>query len=648
MGPGEADALAALVKRFAGRDRTSTPSTLTGLDPVASIGKLRNLLASTNLTDLPPEGLATLEEGRKYFIGTTVPVLEAQWAESQTGLIVPSSTARPTPFDVIQVYVTANDLVGSPLTGAEVLAALQSRTLDQALRFVAYWLGHLEDPGVDVRLLERQFVDSYFGGEPHRVAVGLLKGGRRILVPQLLLALAKASIAVCPDEEQPAKAASDDLPFVLAMFGIADLLGSGRAEGWEDESKPRWGGLPPKLALEMTSNLYFNSSYDEGSQVARFMRMWIELASGGSKKEPRAFADLFEEATRIPLLDLVAATFSVWTRCVGGNFAVAPAYFDDTALQGSRGKEVLDFLSAERAGISQALDDESALGFDWTYSAFERYPIARLANGDYLVLSPRLLLNRVFSGLVYFDVDYFLLGKRKRRGALRQLRGDVTASFVVESLREIYPALGGQQRVFEEADLQGALGEGQVCDAVVDYGDAFLLFEVTYRRLTRESAGGRSVDDLNNDIKNLIEAKGEQLNSTIEALRANPSALGGGLPLPRRYYPIIVTDDQFPVSPSVVDEYSRRLETAGYLQGEDVASLEVLSLEELEMIEAASAEGFAFREILDRKAKAGLGLMPLKTFMLVELGLRLGRPARVDAQFMQFADLVISYLRPQE
>lgn len=634
-----------VVQRMAGRSPAASPAQA-GLNAASTVEQLRALVSSRHLEGLPEVGIVTLEEGRKYFTGTTLQIVQPEWVTTAGGLIIPKSVGVVTPFDLIQSYVTASDFLGRPLGGDELVAALQRRPIGHALRFVAYWMGHLDKPDISTDLLERQFIDSYFGGDSHSRALGMMRSKRRILVPQLLLALAKAAIAVCPEDPPKPDLALDDLPLVTAMLGIADHLGVGSKSVDVEAEGPKWGGLPPELALEMTSNLYFNSSYDEASLITRFVRMWVELASAADPNQQRSFAALFEEATGLSLMDVVTGTLAVWAHCVGGNFAVAPAYFKDTALGEPGGKQILDFLSADRRRLAEALGEEVADAFDWTYSTFERYPIVRMTNGDYLVLSPNLLLNRVFGGLCYFDALSKFGKNKKRKGALVQLRGDVTASFVLEGLERMFPPLlGGQKRVFTESDVQASLGGGQVCDAVVDYGDAFLLFEVTFRRLTREAAAGRSIADLDNEIKNLIHAKGEQLDSTIKALRATPSALTAGTELRRRYFPIIVVDDQFPVFPSMVEEYSNRLREAGFLEGPEVAPLEILSLEELDLVEGIfERHGKSLRDLLEMKARANLGHMSLKNFALVELRLFGHRPQRVGEQFKQFMKKAASHL----
>jgi len=108
----------------------------------------------------------------------------------------------------------------------------------------------------------------------------------------------------------------------------------------------------------------------------------------------------------------------------------------------------------------------------------------------------------------------------------------------MEVLSEIVPPLAGRQRLYKESDLKAIYGQHvQACDAVIDYGDSFVLVEATSRRLTRESAAGNSIEDLDNEIHNLIEAKGEQLQSTISLLRGDDRLTGT---VPRRFYPVVV------------------------------------------------------------------------------------------------------------
>jgi hypothetical protein len=88
------------------------------------------------------------------------------------------------------------------------------------------------------------------------------------------------------------------------------------------------------------------------------------------------------------------------------------------------------------------------------------------------------------------------------------------------------------------------------------------------------------------DLDALVGRKVDQLAATIAALRADESELTGKPATgPRRFFPVVLATERFPVSPVTADLVRRRLAAAGTLSGADVSPLALVDLLDLELVE---------------------------------------------------------------
>jgi len=568
--------------------------------------------------------------------------VDGQFHTRRSGLLAPvSSTSQP--IDLIQPFATGTELIGQLTPIPVVRELLARRSLTHALAFCGHWLA-ADEPAEDTAAVDREYVETYFA-DPGLVARAkrLIRRRHRILFPQALLALAKAALLFCP-ERQPAGEPDTEEPLVAALMGISDYLG---ARNELAAFGAPWGALPSKLSLEFVANQYFNAVYDQRAQLARFRRIYQQLMAGLVAREPQKYLDFdseFLRANGLPVSSVITVAMAAWAHANALGPMIGLGYFDSLTLPRDEVKAVLELLSTDQAtAAKQVTEDERAFGFAWTFSVFGQHPLIRVGADAYIVVSPQLLANRVFGGLIYWDVAHRLNSQSKSR--LDRLRGDAVQAYVEEVLHAIAPPLGGQQRVYSEQELQRAFnisrkGSQKICDAVVDYGDAFVLVEVTSRRLTRESAAGASTTAVDDDIAKLIVKKARQLDATIEALRQRESALTGRpASANRRYHPVVVTDDQFPNSPVTRDRVQELLVAEGLLQGAGVTQLEVISLEDIDVLEGVVEHGGpTVAEILAGKSEGTLRAMDLLSYLLVEEQMQIEHSARVTRLLHELLD----------
>ncbi len=113
----------------------------------------------------------------------------------------------------------------------------------------------------------------------------------------------------------------------------------------------------------------------------------------------------------------------------------------------------------------------------------------------------------------------------------------------------------------------------------------------------------------------------------------------------RRYYPLLVVTEGFPVSPFTLPLVRDRARGKDLLTGPDVAQLEIVDLVELEMLEGlAEHGGSSIVEILRAKRHGNLADSSVRDFILLELQLQPVRPARLDSLWTSIFDIIADTL----
>jgi hypothetical protein len=597
--------------------------------------RLQQELASQEPAELRRAYLARLDDGRLVWPGTTVPRLGViSITQTPSGLTVPASAVSgPAPIDAMSVYLTSTNVIERALSDAELDQQLKSATDEHFVMEAATWLAQLEHHGsldVDLQLdaAAKMFV------EPALTRVqNLIRSGYRLLAPQILLAVIKAALLVSPPGI-PARADNNGPnPFTFAMLGMADRLGI-----QPDESGEQWGSYPADISLEVARNQSFNADHNFGALLARYQRLWHDLPSQLAG-EPGAvdIQGVFEQVTGVAMDDLLLVGAPVIGAANQGRVRFERGYFYDLPLSQDKLDAVFELLAPDKATMRTLLRQESqASGFDWSYTAFRRFPMLRADNGDLILLSPVFLQERITGGAAYWTLhDHFLKQSTAAVDQFRSFHGRIVERYARESIERIFPELpGSARRVWYEDDMQQVWSSKRakvsVCDIAVDYGWAWVCIEVVSGRLTQKSLTAGTAADFDQDVAKLVEKKVKQLDATIRHLDRAEEKLTGRPKAPgRKIFPVILVAYGFPVNPITMSEIHERIARAGLLQGPHVGRLEIIDLDELEQVEAlAESGGPPLATLLADKQTASLYRTALNQYLHFERRVPLTRPDR--------------------
>lgn len=461
--------------------------------------------------------------------------------------------------------------------------------------------------------------------EPLRTRLLSLVGGDRVIVgTQALRVLAKRVIRM----SGPGTVASD----AAALLGAIAMQGTFGAPDVEPGETPE--ERIRRYAIELARNGESNGRPDLGTRIAQAHLRWYEIPRDhGIEPDPRA---AFELATTVALEDLQSVCFALYSHALAHPGAlVEPAGV--AGLLGwpeSRVEAVLELISAAPATLAPLIEEEERrFGEQWSFDTLQRFPVLRLGAGQMVVLSPRYVWERGFGWLPFYDMTKSAGPGRQSKKQAAQAKAAferVCEREVLESLLANAESDRKVARVFDGDALKAAFPGRRTADAAIAYGRAWVVVEVTAMRLKRESIVGGEEASLDWDLQKMAEET-EQIASTIEQLRANPSRLAGDGRQRRRFVPVLVFAETFPRNPLLYEVLQERLGGVGELASADVAPLHVLDFEDLYVAEEmAERLHLGLLDVLDRQAQARLlRRVDLKSWA-VQTGLGGERPKRLQ------------------
>lgn len=629
--------------------------------------------------------IAVPDPSRRYWPGATVPIVGArEYTVLSSGLIVPTAATRgPQPIDLMQVFVTAEEALGQRLGYEFAEYELARVPRDDVLVRSARILGAYEALGADRPALDENLVANWFT-EPTATRVRmLLRGDRRLLAPQSLLTLMRMALVISPTEvpgERPNR-------FPALVLSIQDSLGAERsaanapsdgptadqtadeaieanaeAEAVEELSTNAMSSEPSVFGGETSSPMFreivqnqaFYAETDAGTLLGRHHLHWVVLPER-MKEDPRRedLPGLFQRATSVPFDDFMAVGLALWAIVETRN--VNPVPLDRLGLKLSQERieaALALFTLTADAMREEIVRRQADFQSQWSFDAFRLFPVLRIDDGQLLVLSRRLLLERLFTWLPIHDL----------RDGLRRQSGDaprigerayhwfraMCEADAMESLSNLMPASVGVQRFYGEREIQVAFGtKSKNADAALEYPDAWVVTEVSTRHLTRESVAGGSAKALQDDLERGVIKKAGQLDGTIRQLMRNEPLLTGHPAVRRRrFVPVLLITEGFPINPMTMTAIQGRLVERKLLQDPRVGPLHILDQEEVNMVEAiVESGGPSFLELLTGHEQSNLRNMALKDYLIVERGITATRPKRIADPYEKAWQPVLDVVR---
>lgn len=580
----------------------------------------------------------------RYFPGTPVRAIGVEFVQ-RDGLFLPASVARhPQPIDLVGTYLTFEEIFGRRAGLAYVREALGLIGRDLFIRSCAELLGQYEAPGADRRQVDEALIEATFREPARGRVLGLLRSGNRALItPQSLLLLIQLALLHSPATPT---GAAEPKPFIAVVLALQDGLGHRDGDGGaRSEDDPRnvfRGESDSPLFRAIVANQAFAKWPDARILIARHHLHWEQLPAEAGERPGRAdLKALFEQATGVSKEDFQAVGTALWGHLqVHGQYPVPGTVFDQFSIARERIEAALElFVATPGRLISQIASLEERFRTEWSFDVLRRYPVMRMGDGRFLVLSRRLLLERVFGWVPIYDLTAGLEELGRAGDASRALNWyrAMCELDARQGLEALAPTTGAGIRLYDETAIQNAFPVGRNADAAIDYADAWVVVEISTRKVTRATTIALDPQALADDLRMGVEAKVEQLDATIRHLIEGESRLTGQRARQRRrYVAVLLMTEGFPANPMTMLAIRERVAARGLLRDPRIGPLHIVDQEEMTLVEGiVEGGGPDFLSLLEAHERSSLHDMGLGDYLVFEHGRAAGLSyaRRLDAPF---------------
>lgn len=387
-------------------------------------------------------------------------------------------------------------------------------------------------------------------------------------------------------------------PLAEALLMMNDLIDPDPTEGASGEEAAR------RMELYVLANTLFNQGKSPLAEISRAHELFIDpsLRVEGAGE----LAERLERATGMPP-DL--SWFSL--RALDAFFRTRGEEQIDAgtvSMSRSTGFGDFDFTTEELAGmfavaalparqLQQEIEEQYSLSdlrfFDVLPLA--RHPLVVFEDNVYCLSHP-LLRDLAGMNIQYRFLDPNVFDERERDEFLR-IRGRLFEDY----LRRLLARTFGELRFVDDLQLKTVAGGAKSCDGIVVYpnGTIFLEFKAALTPLAVRT--GESLEQYESRILQTVLDSADQIQSTIELgkqgklveVGVDPAQVGNAIPI------TVLMD---PAQTHLMHRrLAEQLERTGVYTDPSILPFQVLSVDEMEMLETAVHEGRNVHDLLREK-----------------------------------------------
>jgi hypothetical protein len=569
-------------------------------------------------------------------------LLKGKWAMAGR-LIVPYSLLQQKPKSEIDLamlkYTTYEELFGSKYDQERLEANISRFSVYDCVMFLSKVAMTLENDGYFNQVLQEAMTRQLLSPDlSSRILRLRSKDPNRIVFhEQQIYNLMKTALLYASEgpptsfDERKTFFAFSDL-----LIAITDLLDTDYFDKVSAQNDKR--NLLTSMAIR---SMYLNAQDDFRYLTGRYHDLFLEipkLKQFSRKKDCPDFVDLvseFKEATKIRLTTYMQLGFSLIAqfsqpsvlkgRLSPDHWQVnKDTYYQNTRLTEDDQEKILSHFAVDREGFVKAFKEEVKRtgSFDFSFLTMRNRPLLKVDDKIYVPMSLRFLKEKITAG-IYWTIFDHLKDKYGDEGWRRFTRyfGLLFQHYVEEIFRRMVPDSPIlAKRLFAEQTYKVGRNTQRTSDIMVIYGKEAVFVEVTAKRLnaTRTAIPG-NIESFEQDIDQLVVRNAKQLDRVIDHFRQNFFDLGIDPHSVERFYPVIITIEEFPQMFLIRERIDKGLRDAGYLQKPFIDGLQIMDIEELEMIEPIVKSGKSLLGLLKaRAADMRYKNLSIKQFLLAD------------------------------
>jgi hypothetical protein len=448
---------------------------------------------------------------------------------------------------------------------------------------------------------------------------------RVIFAEQYLTVLQRVLTQHARDATLAEGVTEDELRATIAAYFAAASVTSA-ADAHLKEGEP----TPEEWLVYLIKNGSYNNRAPNVNVFTRARELFVNLP--GRLRDDNHYCPIdewFRDDYQLDAAKQHAVGFALYALSGGIDEEVAPGDrsvvvppFGDGPLA-DRQDAIADLVSAPRRWYA---DEFAAAGNDldsiaWERSPFLRRPFLRLADGRWLLISPRTIDSWLGEGFYYRALE-----SAQRRGPDAVNRfftffGKLVEQYCLGLTRSVFGgerAIGGG-RVHGEQRF-GRRGGKRTSDVAIDLGTDLVLIEVVAARFATDVRVYGNPDVLSAALKRMIFKKIGQLGRVTAAILAGEATIPDVDPAHiERVWPIVVTGGELMHTELLWDRIDAELPVE--LRGGRVQPLTVIDIDDFELLLGLVSEGRHLPDVLGQKARGPYRRLGLGRFMHEELHL---------------------------
>lgn len=518
----------------------------------------------------------------------------------------------------IQVALGYQEIFGVAPTWDALIARLRQYSLPQVVGTIGRISGVLDALHGRHAEAQKRICDGLFGDRSKEVWVAILGWIRKekelpgpqatpaLFHEQQLITMAKVAFVVL-DAAEPKKFDSlEALAEALLMLNnLQDSVSSSHpdADPSTPEGKKVW-------QLHFLANGLFHTGETELHTLARAYDLY--LTDKPHLAADPAFLDLRALVTRATGIDPETAWFALfalmahWRNIepeeIGqGSWVMDPKqYFSTLNFSESEQTAFLKLACLSIEEMQKLVRSHYTLKSLKPYHVlpFARWPLVS-ARGQIMCVSIKLLKHKLTEGFYHLFLDPEKFRENADRERYLHFMGSVFEDYVARLLKRscIPPAC----RHYSEAEYKTS-SSGKSCDFLILEGDSVILLEAKATRFPLAARTEESWDQFARAFNDIFIDGASQIDNTIREIeRGKLAHLGIDPARVRRYFPLITTLENLPLTQPIYQKVKEDVAAAGFLEGPKVAPVQAMDIGDLEFIEIGLQSGYSLVAILESK-----------------------------------------------
>jgi hypothetical protein len=368
--------------------------------------------------------------------------------------------------------------------------------------------------------------------------------------------------------------------------------------------------------------------------LARFYDLYFKLPSTEEGKAIQPYVDIqheFQLITGISLETYLAVGFGFYAKYATAGLPAKKgvegytslevddflidrrSFFGKTKIPASETSLILeDFcIDATRYQTRHQEQYNDSLGQLYDFTIFRQKPLVALNEYKLAPVVIDWLYEKLGEGC-YWRINDGIEDPAKQK-AFRNFFGPLYQLYVQRVFERLYPDSDLAQRVTYDAEEGGQRSS----DVILTYPNHLVLFEAKWPTLRMEATmipGDMQAFD--KDLEDIIIKSARQLDRNIRDISTNKLKLKNvDAEKITAFYLVIIIARPFPIGPALTPYILDKVAANNLLNQQYTRPLEIISTEELELIEPVIAEGTTFPELLEKKRASPYHFYNMKWYL---------------------------------